>query len=293
MRNLTMMKYTLWLMALVLAFAPSQKAAAQTMHEDAPAEEVRDQINEQVIQKEAAAQEDHAAASHDIELEKQLWSFNGIFGTYDRASLQRGFQVYSQVCSSCHSMKHLSYRNLTDLGYNEAQIKTIAAQNTTMDGPNAEGEMFERPMRGSDKFKAPYLNDNQGRYANNGALPPDLSLIAKAREGGPDYVYGILTGYVTPPEGTVLANGQYWNKVMPGNKIAMPPPLNDDAVGYEDESPTTKEQYAKDVSHFLMWAAEPKLEARKRMGIKVILFLMVFAGIMYAVKRKIWRNVKH
>ncbi len=231
-----------------------------------------------------------AESSHDIP--HVDFSFKGPFGTYDRGALQRGLQVYTQVCSACHGMKYVSYRNLSDLGYNEAQIKAIAAQNSTMDGPDDEGEMFERPMRPSDAFKEPYANDKQARYANNGALPPDLSLIAKARGGGADYIYALLTGYEDAPEGVTLSSGQHWNKYMAGNKIAMAAPLSDDIIAYEDESPTTADQYAKDVSHFLMWAAEPKMEVRKRTGIKVILFLLVFAGIMYAVKKKIWADLK-
>lgn len=232
------------------------------------------------------------AAGDGVAAPSQDWSFDGVFGTFDRGALQRGFQVYQQVCSACHSMDYLAYRNLSALGYSEAQVKAIAMQFSTMDGPDDEGEMFERPMRPSDKFKAPYENSNAARYANNGAFPPDLSLIAKARVGGPDYVYGILTGYEEAPEGETLGEGQYWNKYMPGHKIAMAPPLSDDIVGYEDESPTTVDQYARDVATFLMWAAEPKMEIRKKTGIKVILFLLVFAGIMYSVKKKIWADVK-
>ena len=227
------------------------------------------------------------------EVPSQSWSFDGPFGTFDRGALQRGFQVYSQVCSACHSMKYLSYRNLRALGYTTAEVKAIAGQYTTMDGPDDEGEMFERPTKPSDRFKSPYENDQQGRYANNGALPPDLSLITKARVGGADYVYGLLTGYEEPPEGVELGAGQHYNTVMPGNKIAMAPPLSDDIVAYEDDTDTTKEQYARDVAQFLTWAAEPEMEQRKRMGIKVILFLLVFAGVMYKVKKKIWADVKH
>ncbi len=234
------------------------------------------------------------AAGDGVKLEKQDWHFSGPFGTFDRGALQRGFQVYTQVCSACHSMKYLSYRNLADLGYNEAQIKAIAAENTMLDYQelDEEGEPTERPMRPSDRFKSPYKNDQQAKYANNGSLPPDLSLIAKARVGGPDYLYGLLTGYTEAPEGEELGAGQYWNKVMAGHKIAMAPPLSDDVIAYEDGSPTTTSQYSKDVSEFLMWAAEPKMEIRKRTGIKVILFLLAFAGILYAVKRKIWADVK-
>jgi ubiquinol-cytochrome c reductase cytochrome c1 subunit len=233
-----------------------------------------------------------AAEKSHVKIPKQDWSFSGPFGTFDRGALQRGFQVYKQVCSACHSMDHLAYRNLTALGYSEAQVKAIAADYTVTDGPNEEGEMFERPAKPSDAFKNPYPNEQAARYVNNGALPVDLSLIAKARKAGPDYIYSLLTGYEEAPEGETMGAGQYWNKYMPGHKIAMAPPLADDIVSYEDDSPTTMEQYAKDVSHFLMWAAEPHMEVRKRTGIKVVLFLLIFAGIMYAVKRKIWADVK-
>jgi ubiquinol-cytochrome c reductase cytochrome c1 subunit len=219
------------------------------------------------------------------------WSFDGPFGTYDKAALQRGYKVYREVCSACHSMKRVAYRNLSALGYSEDQIKTIAAEYTVMDGPNDEGEMFERPARPSDHFKSPYPNDNAAKSVNNGALPPDLSLITKARHGGADYIYGLLVGYEDAPHGHALQPGQHWNKYMPGHVIAMAVPLSDGQVAYEDGTPQTVDQYARDVSHFLTWAAEPEMEARKRMGVKVILFLIVFAGMMYAVKRKIWAKV--
>lgn len=221
----------------------------------------------------------------------QDWSFSGPFGTYDKAALQRGFLVYKQVCSACHSMKHMHYRNLEALGYDEGQIKAIASEYSVTDGPDDEGEMFERPARPSDKFKSPFLNDNQAKSANGGALPPDLSLITKARHGGADYVHGILTGYEEAPAEIRLLSGQHYNKYMAGNIIAMAAPLIEGQVAYEDGTPQTVDQYAKDVSHFLTWAADPYMEDRKRTGIKVILFLMVFAGIMYAVKRKIWADL--
>ena len=223
----------------------------------------------------------------------QDWSFNGPFGTYDRGALQRGFQVYKQVCSACHGMRLKSYRNLSALGYNEDEVKAIAAEYTVMDGPDDEGEMFERPARPSDRFVSPYPNEETARYANNGALPPDMSLITKSRKYGADYIYALLTGYEELPEGETLGQGQYWNKYMAGHKIAMAAPLADDMVPYEDETPTTMEQYAKDVSHFLTWAAEPEMEDRKRMGLKVLFFLLAFTGVMYAVKKKIWADVKH
>jgi ubiquinol-cytochrome c reductase cytochrome c1 subunit len=219
------------------------------------------------------------------------WGFKGPFGTYDRAALQRGFQVYKQVCSACHSMDRVAYRNLAALGYSEDQIKTVAAEYSFIDGPDDEGEMFERPGKPSDKFKAPYANDNQAKASNNGALPPDLSLIVKARMDGANYVYGILTGYEEAPEGEELATGQHWNKYMAGHKIAMAPPLAEGAVGYEDGTEGTVDQYAKDVVEFLAWASEPEMEVRKQTGIKALFFLMIFAGIMYAVKRRLWSKV--
>ncbi len=231
-----------------------------------------------------------AEATHEIP--KQKWSFNGPFGTYDKAALQRGFKIYKEVCSSCHSMKGLYYRNLQALGYSEDQVKTIAAEFTITDGPNDEGEMFDRPGRPSDKFKSPFANEKAARYANNGAYPPDLSLITKARHGGADYIYAILTGYEEAPAGKTLLSGQHWNKFMAGNVIAMSKPLQDGQVACEDpETPETVDQYARDISTFLAWAAEPEMEARKRMGVKVLIFLAVFAGIMYAVKKRIWADV--
>jgi len=236
----------------------------------------------------------HAAGGGDTPLPNEKWSFEGPFGSYDRGALQRGYQVYSQVCASCHAMKHLSYRNLSALGYSPEEVKAIAAQYSVIDGPDDEGEMFERAGKPSDKFKSPFENDNAAKFANSGSLPPDLSLITKARVGGADYIYALLTGYKDhAPKGEELGQGQYWNKYMPGHKIAMAPPLADEVVGYEDGSDTTLEQYSRDVAHFLTWAAEPEMEVRKRTGIKVLLFLSVFAFVMYRVKKKIWKNVKH
>ncbi len=223
--------------------------------------------------------------------EKKDWHFDGINGTYDRAALQRGFKVYKNVCSACHSMKQLYYRNLEALGYDENQVKNIAAEYTVTDGPDDEGEMYERPAIPSDRFFSPYANEAQAKAANNGAYPPDFSLIAKARKYGPDYLYALLTGYDDAPADVTLMDGQYWNKYMPGHIIAMAPPLSDGIVAYEDGSDETVSQYAKDVSEFLMWAADPHMEERKQTGIKVILFLLAFAGVMYAYKKKIWSDV--
>ncbi len=231
------------------------------------------------------------AAGDAVKLEHQHWHFDGPFGTFDRAAQQRGLKVYREVCAACHGLKRIAFRNLTDLGYDESQVKSIASEYTVIDGPDDEGDMFERPARPSDRFPSPFANDNQAKAANNNALPPDLSLITKARHHGPDYVYGLLTGYTEPPEDVTLLEGQSYNKVMPGHIIAMAAPLSDDQVTYEDETPQTVEQYAKDVVEFLAWAAEPELEERKRTGIKVLIFLLVFAGVMYGIKKKIWADV--
>lgn len=219
---------------------------------------------------------------------KQEWGFKGITGTFDRAALQRGYLVYAQVCAACHGMDRLYFRNLSALGYSEGQVTAIAGDYVVMDGPDEDGEMFERPARPSDPFISPYPNRQAAMFANNGAFPPDLSLIAKARYGGADYIYALLTGYEEPPEGEELFAGQYWNAYMPGHVIAMAPPLADGMIAYEDGTPETVSQYSRDLAEFLAWASEPYMEERKRTGIKVFLFLLVFTGLMYAVKKKVW-----
>ncbi|MSP48025.1 MAG: cytochrome c1 [Alphaproteobacteria bacterium] len=221
----------------------------------------------------------------------QHWSFSGIFGTFDRAALQRGFQVYKENCAACHAALMLSYRDLRGIGYQEDDVKAIAAEAKVMDGPNDAGEMFERPGRPSDKFARPFANDKAARAANNGAFPVDLSMVAKARVAGPDYVYALLTGYGPAPAGMTVVDGMAYNAYFPGNQIAMPAPLNPDGVAYQDGTKMTVEQQAKDVVTFLTWASEPTLEARKQMGVKVLLFLIVFTGILYAAKRKVWAAV--
>ncbi len=231
------------------------------------------------------------AAEEGIKLPAQSWSFEGVFGTFDPAARQRGFQVYKEVCSACHAMKLLSYRNLEDIGFSEAEVKAIAASVQVTDGPNDQGEMFERPGRPYDRFKSPFPNDQAARAGNNGALPPDLSLIVKARPNGPDYVYGILTGFGDAPADMKMMDGMNYNKYFPGHQIAMPAPLSDDRVTYADGTKATVAQEAHDVVTFLAWAAEPNLEARHRLGIKVIIFLLLVTGVLYAVKRKIWRDV--
>ncbi len=216
------------------------------------------------------------------------WSFDGPFGTFDRAALQRGLQVYREVCAGCHSLKYIAFRDLAALGYDEDELKAIAAEYTVTDGPDDEGEMFEREGRPSDYFPSPFPNDKAAAASNGGAAPPDLSLMAKARVGGPTYIHGLLTGYEEPPADFP---GDNYNLYFPGHQIAMAPPLFEDGVAYADGTPATVDQMAKDVSHFLMWTAEPKLEARKGMGIKVLIFLLVFTGVLYAAKRKVWADV--
>jgi ubiquinol-cytochrome c reductase cytochrome c1 subunit len=232
-----------------------------------------------------------AAGGEEIHIPDTRFSFDGIFGTYDRASAQRGFQVYKEVCANCHAMHLLSYRNLRALGLTEAQVAAIAATVQIQDGPNDEGQMFERPGRPSDRFRSPFPNPQAARAANNGALPPDLSVIAKARAGGADYLYALLTGYGDPPAGVTVMDGMSYNRYFPGHQIAMSAPLSEGQVEFADGTPSTLENMARDVSTFLQWAAEPELEERRAMGIKIILFLTVLAGLAYAVKRKVWADV--
>jgi ubiquinol-cytochrome c reductase cytochrome c1 subunit len=222
---------------------------------------------------------------------RQQWSFEGVFGTYDRAALQRGFQVYKEVCAACHPVKHLFFRDLTEIGYSEAEVKGVAAQAQVTDGPNDSGEMFQRPARPSDPIPGPFPNDQAARAANNGALPPDLSLITKARDGGRDYVYAILNGFKDAPAGFKVLDGMYYNEYFTGHQIKMPPPLSPEQVKYADSTPGTVPQMAHDVVTFLNWAAEPNLEERHRIGFKVILFLIIATGVFYAAKRKIWSRV--
>ncbi len=232
-----------------------------------------------------------ALAAEGKELPERDWSFTGIFGQYDRGAMQRGLQVYREVCSGCHGLRFIAFRNLAALGYGEDEIKAIAADYSIEDGPNDEGEMFERPGRPSDRFPSPFPNDKAAAASNNGAVPPDLSLIVKARIGGADYLHGLLTGYAEPPADLELLEGQNYNLYFPGNVTAMAPPLFEDAVEYGDGTLATEEQMATDVSTFLAWAAEPEMEERKSMGIGVMLFLLVFTGVLYAVKRKVWADL--
>ena len=240
------------------------------------------------------------------------WSFAGPFGTYDKGQLQRGLKVYKEVCAACHSMELVAFRTLEGLGYSEAQVKAFAADYTVQDGPNADGEMFERPGLPSDHFPSPFPNKEAAAASNNGAAPPDFSLIAKARgvergfptfvfdiftqyaEGGPDYIYSLLTGYQEPPAGTEVAEGTYYNPYfIAGKSLAMAPPLSDGQVTYDDGAPQTVDQYSRDVAAFLTWAAEPHLEDRKKTGFQVMVFLAVFGVLVYLTKRKVWSEVAH
>jgi len=219
------------------------------------------------------------------------WSFEGVFGTFDRASLQRGYQVYQEVCSGCHSAQHLSYRNLSEKGgpeFSIEEVKAIAAQFEVTDGPNEDGEMFTRPGRPSDKFVSPFSNVKAAAAANGGAYPPDMSVLAKARKGGAAYIYSLLMGYEEAPAGYELDDGVYYNKYMPGQKIKMAEPISDGAVEYADGTETTKAQMAKDVTTFLVWAADPHLEARHKMGFKVFFYLIILLTMVYLSKQKVW-----
>ncbi len=229
-----------------------------------------------------------------VELLKIDWSFKGVTGKFDRASLQRGYQVYTEVCASCHSMNLVSYRNLGEPGgpeFSVEQVKAIAANFEVEDGPNSDGEMFTRPGRPSDKFVSPYPNVQAATAANGGAYPPDMSVLVKARKGGSDYIYSVLMGYEDPPAGFELEEGVYYNKYMDGQKIKMSNPLSEGIVTYADGTQATQAQMAKDVTTFLTWTAEPHLETRHKMGVKVIIFLTIFTLLVYLSMRRIWSRI--
>ena len=234
-------------------------------------------------------------AEEKIELLKTDWSFKGLFGKFDRGSLQRGYQVYNEVCASCHSLKYVSYRNLAEKGgpeFSIEQAKAIAGNFEVTDGPNDDGDMFERPAKLSDKFVMPYENDKAAQAANGGAYPPDMSVLVKARSGGVDYIYSVLLGYEDPPNDIILDDGVYYNRYMYGNKIKMPKPLEEGAVEYNDGTTATEEQMAKDVTAFLMWTAEPSLEARHKMGFKAIVYLIILTILVYFSMKKIWSRIE-
>ena len=235
------------------------------------------------------------AAEDKVPLLKQNWSFQKFFGTFDRASLQRGYQVYAEVCASCHSMKYVYYRNLAEDGgpeFSPEQAKAIASNYEVIDGPNSDGEMFTRSAKLSDKFAMPYANVEEAKLSNGGAYPPDMSVLLKARAGGANYIYSVLLGYEDPPEGMKLDDGVYYNKYMYGNKIKMPKQLYDDLVTYADGTPATPEQMAKDVTTFMAWTAEPKLEERHKIGFKAITYLFILTILVYFSMKKIWSRVE-
>lgn len=255
------------------------------------------------------------AAGPAPEVQRQSWSFGGFLGRFDKAQLQRGFQVYQDACAQCHGLARIDFRNLVQPGgpgFPEEAVKALAAKSKVQDGPDDQGKMFQRPARLSDKIPSPYKNEQEARSVHNGAYPPDLSLITKARgleyhgsllahpfhiiydiatgyqEAGADYVYALLTGYTDAPAGVKMADGMQYNKAFPGHQIAMPPPLSDGAVKYQDGTPTTVSQMSRDVTAFLAWAGDPKLEERKRMGLLVMIYLLITSILLYAAKKRIW-----
>ncbi len=234
------------------------------------------------------------AAEHEPAMEHVDWSFNGPFGTFDRSQLRRGYKVYKEVCATCHSMDLVHFRNLGEPGgpeFSGPEVKALAAEYQVQDGPDLSGEMFERPGEGKDIFPSPYPNP-EAAAASLGAAPPDLSLIAKARNGGSDYIHALMVGYKDAPAGMTLPAGGHYNPVFVagGGVIAMPPPLSDGQVDYDDGTPNTLDQMSKDVSAFLMWTAEPKLEQRHRLGFQVMIYLLALAGILFFATRKVWSD---
>ncbi|TVQ32215.1 MAG: cytochrome c1 [Geminicoccaceae bacterium] len=230
------------------------------------------------------------AAGEADPLMSRSWSFTGIFGRYDQAALQRGLQVFETACATCHGLEFVAFRTLMDLGYTEDEVREFASRFWVEDGPDADGMMFERPADLPDRWPAPWANEVEAALIH-GAVPIDLSLITKSRYGGANYVYSLLQGY--DDEKTFeLDPGNYWNRFYPGNVIGMAPPLFEGLVDFADGTEATVQQMAADVSHFLMWAAEPKLEERKRLGLGVILYTTAMAGIFYAMNRRLWANIK-
>mgnify|MGYP002630121702 CR=1 FL=1 len=233
-----------------------------------------------------------AASEGGAHLEKQKWSFNGPFGTFDKASAQRGFQVYREVCASCHALKYFKFRNLEDIGYEKEMIGAFAAEYEVPGDIDEAGDATVRAGLPQDAIPSPFANENAARASNGGALPPDLSLITKARAHGPDYVYNLLTGFGDAPDDIELRDGLHYNPFFKGSQIAMAEPISDDLVEYQDGTPATKEQIAKDITMFLTWAGEPKLEARHVLGLRVLLYLLAFTILAYFSMKKIWAPVK-
>ncbi len=232
-------------------------------------------------------------ASSDVKQPKQVrWPFEGMFGSFDRQAAQRGAQIYLEVCSACHGLKHLYYRNLKAIGFSEAEIKAIASSKNITDGPDDFGDMFERHGLPFDSFIPPYPNEAAARAANNGALPVDLSLIVKAREDGANYLFSLLTGYSDPPQNMNIMPGLYYNPYFEGKQIAMPAPLVEDQVEFIDGTTATVSQMARDVTIFLQWAAEPEMEHRKSIGLKAMIFLSILTILFFIAKNRIWARLK-
>lgn len=234
------------------------------------------------------------ASSDGLEPTYYPWSHRLPWQSFDHASIRRGFQVYKQVCATCHSVEQIAYRHLVNVAYTEAEMKAISAEASVVDGPDAEGEMFERPGKLADYLPRPYANEQAARFANNGALPPDLSLAVKSRPRHEDYIFSLLTGYCEPPAGIQIRTGLYYNPYFAGGAIGMTPPLTSNGqVEYEDGTPATISQMAKDVTTFLAWAAEPETDERKRTGIKVMFMLFTLGIPVLYLKRFKWSVLKH
>jgi len=220
------------------------------------------------------------------------WSHGGMIDSLDHASIRRGYQVYKQVCAACHSMRYLAFRNLTGVSHTEEEVKAMAEEDQFLDGPDEAGEMFERPGKPSDYFPKPFANDAAAAAANNGAIPPDLSFITLARHGNEDYIYHLLNGYCDPPAGIELREGQYFNPYFPGGAIGMAPPIYNEIIEYDDGTPATQSQLAKDVCTYLTWAASPEHDMRKKMAIKALSMLFLISIPAYYMKRHKWSVIK-
>jgi len=240
----------------------------------------------------ALALDDSVKADLTLHAPALPWSHNGHLDSLDHASIRRGYQVYKQVCSACHSLRFIAYRNLVGVSHTEAEAKGEASEVMVTDGPNEAGDMFQRPGKLADYLPKPYANDNAAAAANNGAIPPDLSYIALARHGGENYVYHLLTSYCDPPAGIELREGQNFNPYFPGGAIGMAAPIYNEIIEYDDGTPATQSQLAKDVCTFLTWTASPEHDLRKKMSIKVLMLLSITTGILFYIKRHRWTVLK-
>lgn len=234
------------------------------------------------------------AAEHGLHPPEYNWSHNGMFDTFDHASIRRGFQVYREVCAACHSLDRIAWRTLVGVSHTNSEVKAMAEEFEYDDEPDDEGNPKKRPGKLADHIPGPYANEQAARAANQGALPPDLSLIVKARHGACDYIFALLTGYPDdPPAGVTLPVGSNYNPYFPGGAIAMGRVLFDDLVEYEDGTPATTSQMAKDVTTFLNWAAEPEHDERKRLGAKALVITTALYFFSVMVKKFKWTPIKH